>query len=126
MIGGAVVGGAVMWHCFRYRCEYLHVPTSSRIIFTVGVPVEVTGAPPWDSFLLSLGTAGDAIAKRLATKWIEQSGLAGESVMLGVVAVTDKMSVAVPPVVPVPPIPRHRFSCRMGVKPCGTDACWYA
>lgn len=78
---------------FRYRCEYLHLATSSRILFTVGVPVEVSGEPPWDHFYLALGSAGDAIAKRLAAKWIEQTGLAGECVMLGVVAVTDKMSV---------------------------------
>lgn len=123
---GAVVGAAVGTALFRYRCEYLHVPTSSRIIFTVGVPVEVSGEPPWDLFFLSLGTAGDAIAKRLAAKWIEGTGFGSECVQLGVVAVTDKMSVAIPPVVPVPSIPRHRFSCRMGVKPCGTDACWYA
>ena len=98
---GAIAGGAVAVKSifFRYRCEYLHVPTSSRILFTVGVPVEVMGPPPWDSFFLSLGSAGEAIAKRLAAKWIEQTGLAAECVPLGVVAVTDKMSAWIPPVV---------------------------
>jgi hypothetical protein len=123
---GAVAGGAVGSMLFRYRCECLHKPTSSRILFTVGVPVEISGPPPWDHFFLSLGSAGEAIAKRLAAKWIEQTGIGAECVLLGVVAVTDKMSVLIPPVVPVPPVPRHRFSCRMGVNPCGTDSCWYA
>jgi hypothetical protein len=100
----------------RYRCEYLHVPTSSRILFTVAIPVEVTGEPPAEGFLLSLGSAGEAIAKRLAAKWIEQTGFASECVMLGVVAATDKMSV---------PHPAHRFSCREGMAPCGTASCWY-
>lgn len=100
----------------RYRCEYLHMPTSSRIIFTVGVPVEVSGEPPWDQFFLNLGSAGEAIAKRLAAKWIEETGFASECVMLGVVVLTDKMSV---------PHPDHRFSCREGITPCGTAYCWY-
>lgn len=81
---------------FRYRCEYLHVPTSSRILFTTGIPCEVTGPPPYDRFYLSLGTAGDAMAKRAAAKWIEATGLAAECVLLSVVPVTDKMSVWVP------------------------------
>lgn len=100
---GAIAGGAVGVRTilFRYRCEYLHVPTSSRILFTVALPVEVSGEPPWDHFFLSLGSAGDAIARRLAAKWIEQTGLAAECVPLGVVAVTDKMSAWIPPVVPL-------------------------
>lgn len=87
-----MVGGALGSTLFRYRCEYLHVLTSSRIIFTVGVPVEVFGEPPYDRFFVSLGSAGDAIAKRLASKWIEQTGLGSECVFLGVVAVTDGMT----------------------------------
>lgn len=97
MIGGAMVGAGIVTIRFRYRCEYLHVPTSSRILFTVGVPLEVSGPPPYDLFYLSLGSAGDAIAKRLAAKWIEATGIGAECVMLGVVAVTDKMSAWVPP-----------------------------
>lgn len=96
MIGGAVVGAAVGTTFFRYRCEYLHVPTSSRIIFTVGVPVEVSGEPPWDQYFFSLGSAGEAMAKRYAAKWIEETGLGPDCVMLGVAALTDKMSVRVP------------------------------
>lgn len=102
MIGGAMVGAGIMTTCFRYRCEYLHVATSSRIIFTVGVPLEVSGPPPYDAFFVSLGSAGEAIAKRLAAKWIEATGMGSECVMLGVVAVTDKMSVWVPPRAPLP------------------------
>lgn len=68
----------------RYRCEYLHVPTSSRILFTVVVG-SYAGA--------SLGTAGEAMAKRAGMKWIEATGIESECVMLGVVALTDKMSV---------------------------------
>ena len=103
----------------RYRCEYLHVPTSSRIIFTVRVPINEDRMNLWNS-------AYEAMAKRYAARWIEQTGIGVDCVPLGVVRVTDKMSVFVPPVVPVPPVPRHRFSCRMGVSPCGTDSCWYA
>jgi len=68
----------------RYRCEYLHVPTSSRILFTVAV-----GSYAGEY----LGTAGEAMAKRAGMKWIEATGLGSECVMLGVVALTDKMSV---------------------------------
>lgn len=65
----------------RYRCEYLHVPTSSRILFTVPVPGE------------DLGSAGEAMAKRAASKWIEATGIGTECVMLGVVELTDTLSV---------------------------------
>ena len=68
----------------RYRCEYLHIPTSSRILFTVPI-----GSYEGEY----LGTAGEAMAKRAGMKWIEATGIASECVMLGVVAVTDKMSV---------------------------------
>lgn len=81
---GAVVGAACGGRLVRYRAEYLHVPTSSRIIFTV--PVAVEG---------EVGSAGEAMAKRAAMKWIEETGLTS-CVMLGVVNVTDKMSVGMP------------------------------
>lgn len=101
---GAVVGAAAGTIVFRYRCEYLHVPTSSRILFTVGVPYELGPEMlPWDAKTVPadalfplLGSAGEAIAKRLAAKWIEETGLGPDAVMLGVAAVTDKMSVRVP------------------------------
>ena len=76
----------------RYRCEYLHVPTSSRILFTVSV-----GSYEGEY----LGTAGEAMAKRAAMKWIEATGHGSESVLLSVVRVTDKMSVWIDPVVPI-------------------------
>lgn len=116
---GAVVGGAVGTVRFRYRCEYLHVPTSSRILFTVAIPVEVSGEPSWDQFFLSLGSAGDAIARRLAAKWIEETGLSAECVQLGVVAVTDKMSAWIPPVVPVTDIYSGRLEERDDPRPLG-------
>lgn len=99
-MNGATIGARVTI-LFRYRCEYLHVPTSSRIIFTTGIPFEVSGPPPYDLFYLSLGSAGDAMAKRAAAKWIEATGLAAECVLLGVVPVTDKMSVWLPEPVPI-------------------------
>lgn len=71
----------------RYRAEYLHVPTSSRIIFTVPIPLDYEGQ--------YVGSAGEAMAKRAAMKWIEETGLTN-CVMLGVVNVTDKMSVGMP------------------------------
>lgn len=69
----------------RYRCEYLHLPTSSRILFTVPVPLDYPGQ--------YLGTAGEAMARRAATEWIAAAGLAAECAFLSVAAVTDKMSV---------------------------------
>jgi hypothetical protein len=77
----------IVRRAMRYRCEYLHVPTSSRILFTVPV-----GGYEGEY----LGTAGEAMAKRAATKWIETTGIGSECVMLGVVEVTDKMSVRLP------------------------------
>ena len=77
----------------RYRCEYLHVPTTSRILFTVSV-----GSYEGEY----LGTAGEGMAKRAGMKWMEQTGLASECVLLSAVRVTDKMSVWIEPVVPLP------------------------
>lgn len=90
MIEGAIVGGAIGLrspHGVRYRCEYIHLSTSSRIIFTVMVP--------WYDYVEGdmVNSALEAMAKRFAAKWIEQTGLVSECVMLGVVALTDKMSV---------------------------------
>lgn len=88
---GAVAGAATGAKMMRYRAEYLHMPTSSRILFTVPV-----GSYEGEY----LGTAGQAMAKRAAMKWIETTGIASECVLLDVVAVTDKMSVRFPMVMP--------------------------
>lgn len=70
----------------RYRCEYLHVPTSSRIIFTVPVPV--------NEDRIGLGnSAYEAMAKRYAARWIEQTGIGVDCVPLSVVRVTKNNSV---------------------------------
>lgn len=70
----------------RYRATYLHVPTSARLTFTVEVPLPYEGA--------YVGSAGEAMGWRAATKWMEQTGLAThEWVRLGIVGLTDKMSV---------------------------------
>lgn len=102
MIGGGI-GGAMMGcglklfrievrETMRYRCEYLHVPTSSRILFTVKVPINHEGAILWN-------TAYEAIAKRYAARWIEQTGIGVDCVPLSVVRVTDKMSVWLDPII---------------------------
>lgn len=85
MIGGAVVGAAIGGPTMRWRAEYLHLPTSSRILFTVSVGSRE-----------EFGSAAEAMAKRAASKWIEQTGIGSECVMLGVAELTDKMSVRVP------------------------------
>lgn len=70
----------------RYRCEYLHLPTRSRLIFTVPIPLDDDGP--------SIGTAGVALARRAGAQWIEASGLdPHDCIFLSVVEVADKMSV---------------------------------
>ena len=104
MIGGGIGGGMLgcglklfrveVGETMRYRCEYLHVPTSSRILFTVRVPINEERVNLWNS-------AYEAIAKRYAARWIEQTGIGVDCVPLSVVRVTDKMSVWSDPVVPL-------------------------
>lgn len=66
----------------RYRAEYLHLPSSGRIIGTVTIDVDDEA-----------GSAAEAMAKRAAADWIAATGIGSECVLLGVARVTDKMSV---------------------------------
>jgi hypothetical protein len=66
----------------RFRATYLHRPTSAKIMFTV--EVEMPDDP---------GSAAFAMGRRAAQRWIDETGLGAECVYLGVVGVTDKMSV---------------------------------
>lgn len=69
----------------RYRADFLHWPTSAKITFTVPVAADETEHEAQSS-------AVDAMARRAAMGWAHESGLHG-LILLGVVRLTDKMSV---------------------------------
>lgn len=102
----------------RYRCEYFHVPTSSRIVFTVSI-----GSFDTED---DLGSAGEAMAKRAAATWIDETGIGHEWVPLGVVRVTDNMSVRIDPPIPATdidsgPVKDRLMDCRRFPEHAGCD-----
>lgn len=67
----------------RYRADFLHAPSSAKVTITVPVDAEET---------TERSSALDAMGRRAALVWAHESGVHG-LVLLGVIRLTDKMSV---------------------------------